>query len=93
MTIAALVILGLAAAGFAYRLVVGPSLADRIIGVDGLMAVGSGAIAVEALRSGDGQFLPVIVVVTLIGFVSTSVAARFIEAQETQDTLGEGDAP
>ena len=90
MITATFFLLILAAAGFLYRLIVGPSLADRIIGVDGLLAVGAGAVAVEALSTGDGQFIPVIVVITLIGFVSTSVAARFIEAQDTDPSSGNG---
>ena len=90
MIIATFIVLTLAAAGFLYRLIVGPSLADRIIGVDGLLAVGAGAVAVEALSTGDGQFIPVIVVITLIGFVSTSVAARFIEAQDTDSPTDNG---
>ncbi len=81
ITVAA-VLLVLAALGFVVRLVMGPSLADRIIAVDGMLAVGCGGIALEALHSGDGEYLPTIVVITLIGFVSTAVAARFIEAQD-----------
>lgn len=82
MIAAAGLILVLAAAGFAVRLVAGPTLADRIIAVDGILVVGCGAIALEALHSGDGEYLPTIVVITLIAFVGTAVAARFIEAQD-----------
>ena len=70
-----------AGACFGYRLLRGPTLADRVIAVDGLLVVGVSAIAVEAMQSGRGAFLPVAVVVTLVGFVGTAVIARFIEGQ------------
>ena len=37
------------------------------------------AIGVEAVRTGVGSFLPAALAVTLVGFLSTAVAARFIE--------------
>lgn len=70
-----------AAACFGYRLLRGPSLADRVIAIDGLLVVGVSAIAVRAMQTESGSFLPVAVVVTLVGFISTSVIARFIEGQ------------
>jgi multisubunit Na+/H+ antiporter MnhF subunit len=71
----------LAAAGllFAYRIARGPSLADRVLALDGLLTAGVAAIVTDAVRTGRGSFLPVAVVVTLVGFVSTAVVARFIE--------------
>lgn len=71
----------LAAACFGYRLLRGPSLADRVIAIDGLLVVGVSAIALRAMQTESGSFLPVAVVITLVGFISTSVIARFIEGQ------------
>lgn len=70
-----------AAACFAFRLLRGPTLSDRVIGIDGLLVVAMSAIATHAMHSGSGAFVPVIVTVTLVGFVSTSVVARFIEGR------------
>ena len=81
MITASFVVLALAAVGFGYRLLAGPSLADRVIGIDGLLVVGVSAIAVRAMQTGEGAFLPVAVVATLVGFVGTAVVARFIEGQ------------
>jgi multicomponent Na+:H+ antiporter subunit F len=78
---ASFVVLALAAVGFGYRLLAGPSLADRVIGIDGLLVVGVSAIALRAMQTGEGAFLPVAVVATLVGFVGTAVVARFIEGQ------------
>ena len=56
MTAAALVVLAVAAGLFAYRLAVGPSLADRVIALNGLVLVGMGAIATHAAHTGNGTF-------------------------------------
>ena len=85
MTGLALVALGIAALCFATRLVVGPTLSDRVIGLDGLVIVGIAAVAVRAVITGNGSFLPVLVVVTLVGFVSTAASARFIEARADRE--------
>lgn len=81
VTTAALLMLGAAACCFAVRLVRGPSLSDRVIGLDGLVIVGVAAVAVRAMATGNGAFLPVLVVVTLVGFVGTAASARFIEGR------------
>lgn len=81
MITASFVVLALASLGFGYRLLAGPSLADRVIGIDGLLVVGVSAIALRAMQTGEGAFLPVAVVATLVGFVGTAVVARFIEGQ------------
>jgi multisubunit Na+/H+ antiporter MnhF subunit len=75
------VLVCLAALGFGYRLLAGPSLTDRVIGIDGLLIVGITAIVLRAMETGEGAFLPVTLVVTLVGFVSTAVVARFIEGR------------
>ena len=81
MIAASYVLLGLAGLGFGFRLLRGPFLADRVMGLDGLLIVGVSAIAVRAMQTGSGAFLPVAVLVTLLGFISTGVIARFIEGQ------------
>lgn len=81
MTAAALVVLVLAAACFAYRLVAGPSLADRIIALNGLVLVGMGAIAAYAAHTGNGAFLPALVAVALVGPIGNGMMARFIEGR------------
>jgi multicomponent Na+:H+ antiporter subunit F len=82
MTAAAFVVLALAACGFGFRLVAGPSLTDRVLGVDGLIVVGVSALAVRAMQTGEGAFVPVAVVATLVGFVGTGIVARYIEGAE-----------
>jgi multisubunit Na+/H+ antiporter MnhF subunit len=81
MTAAALVVLALAAMCFAYRLVSGPSLADRVIALNGLVLVGMGAIAAHAAHTGTGAFLPALVALALVGPISSGMIARFIEGR------------
>lgn len=79
MILLTFVILTAAAVGFTYRLCVGPTLADRAIAVNGILLVGMGAIATQALRTHDGAFLPTLVAIAIVGSVSTGMVARFIE--------------
>lgn len=85
MTTAILLVLLAAAIGFGYRLVRGPTLVDRVIAVDGLIVVGVAALVVNAMRTGLGSFVPVAIVASLVGFVSTSAVARYIEGRDADD--------
>ena len=82
MTSATFVILAVAAFAFVFRLCVGPSVADRAVGLSGLVVVGMGAIATHAIREHTGAYLPTLVVVALVGPVSTAMVARYIEGRD-----------
>lgn len=73
------VLLALAGTGFLARAVIGPSLADRVVAVDGLLLVVVAGLAFHAAGTGRSWFLDVAVVVGLLGYVGTGVAARLIE--------------
>jgi multisubunit Na+/H+ antiporter MnhF subunit len=81
VTVAAYLALGLAATLFCYRLLRGPSLADRVIGIDGMIVCGMSLLIVRAMDSGRGAYLPAAVVLALVSFISTSVIARYIEGR------------
>jgi multicomponent Na+:H+ antiporter subunit F len=66
---------------FAVRLGRGPTLADRVIALDGMLVAGIGVLLVNAMDTGRGAFLQVAVLLALVGFISTSVIARFIEGR------------
>lgn len=74
-------VLSVAGALFCYRTLRGPTLSDRVIGIDGAIVAGISAVIVNAMATGRGSFLPVAVVMALVSFISTSVIARFIEGQ------------
>jgi multicomponent Na+:H+ antiporter subunit F len=79
LTLATFLILALALAGFTVRLVLGPTLADRTIALNGVVLVGMGAIAAHAAHTGNGAFLPAVVALALVGPIANGMIARFIE--------------
>lgn len=79
MTIAALLLLIAGAACFLARAIAGPSLADRVVAIDGLVVTILGVILVHSIRTNTHWFIGVAVVAALVGFLGTTAAARFIE--------------
>lgn len=79
MTLAALILLIAAAACFFARAVAGPSLADRVVALDGLVVTMVAIVLVHSIRRDSQWFLVVAVVVALVGFLGTTAGARFIE--------------
>lgn len=68
------VALALVAAGFLLalvRVVRGPSVADRAVGADVALSAVVATTALVALRTGAEQFLDVVLVATLLGFLAT----------------------
>lgn len=79
MITATFVVLSAAGALFALRAVRGPSIVDRMLAMDGMLVVGMMMIAAGAVRTGSGTYLPVVLILTLVGFVSTAIVARYVE--------------
>ena len=71
--------LGLAGLLAVVRLVLGPSVPDRIVALDNLLLVVVAGIAVGAAVTGKGDFLGVLVAVALLGFVGSVTVGRFVE--------------
>jgi multicomponent Na+:H+ antiporter subunit F len=61
------------------RMVLGPSLADRIVATDLLLVLVICAAGVNAVQFGRSAYLDVMVVVGVVGFLGTVTVARFIE--------------
>ena len=83
----ALSVLSLAGVGGLYRVLRGPSLPDRIIGLDVVLVCLMGGIATDAAASGSTANLDVLVIVAIVGFTTTLAASRFTER------LGRGGEP
>ena len=79
MIVAALVLLTIGGAGFLAKLVIGPTLADRVVSLDGLLTIVVTAMAAWGAYTGRSTYLTVGVVVALVAFLGTSAFARFIE--------------
>lgn len=61
-----------------YRLVRGPSFADRVVALDFLMLIGIGFITVKAVVSEEYSYIDVAIAMALVGFLATVAFARYI---------------
>ena len=71
--------LALAALLVLLRLLLGPSVPDRIVALDTLLQVVVAGVAIAAASTRTGDFLAVLVAVSLLGFLGTVIVARFVE--------------
>lgn len=62
-----------------WRLVKGPTAADRIIALDLLATFGIGVIAVTSIAYDHAAFLDVAIVLALVGYLATITFAHYIE--------------
>jgi len=59
------------------RVAWGPSILDRVVATDVMLAVIVAAIATEAAYTRDATALPVLVVISILGFTGSVSIARF----------------
>lgn len=60
------------------RVLTGPTLPDRILGLDMLVAVAIGFIAVLGIRTGFSFHVDIAIALGLVGFLATVAFARFV---------------
>ncbi|PHP65169.1 cation:proton antiporter [Zhengella mangrovi] len=89
-----LIALALLSAAFlltVYRVVRGPTLPDRILGLDMLVAAAIGFIAVIGIRTGYTLYVDIAIALGLVGFLATVAFARFVLARgKTEGVLPPG---
>lgn len=73
-----------------FRVVRGPSLADRILGLELMTTLGVCLIGIVAVRAGLTVYLDVAIGLALVGFLATVAFSRFLQRlhrqqQERQD--------
>lgn len=68
-----------------YRVERGPSMFDRILGVDVTTAVLIGTVALIAAATKRGDPVPVLVVLALVGFIGSVSIARFAAAESAEE--------
>jgi len=73
------VLVAVGAALCVLRIVRGPSLADRVLGLDTLLVTIVIEVALDAARTDDGRNLDLLLVVALVAFIGTVAVGRFIE--------------
>ncbi|MBF9058028.1 pH regulation protein F [Rhodobacterales bacterium HKCCSP123] len=77
-----LVMLGVA---FAFiRLILGPSLPDRVVALDMMTVLIVSFCGLYAILSEDTAFIDVAIVLALVGFLATVALARFVERRSTR---------
>jgi multicomponent Na+:H+ antiporter subunit F len=76
-----------------FRIARGPTLPDRVLGLDMLTSVGIGYVAVIALRTGFQFYVDIAIALALVGFLATVALARFIlQRWSIQRSKDEGEA-
>ncbi len=60
------------------RIIIGPSLPDRVIALDLLVYIGISYIAVVVIYTGYFLYLDIAIALGLVGFLATVAFARFI---------------
>lgn len=77
-TLVALAMLGLALLISVVRVVIGPTLADRVLALDLLTVVAMGFVGTIAIRTGLMLYLDIALALALLGFLATIALARYI---------------
>ena len=81
MTVLSVLLYGMTGVGVLLalvRLALGPSLLDRVVATDALLVIISAGLAVYAALTRNPTVVPVLVVVSLLGFVGSVSVARYI---------------
>ncbi|UXM91258.1 monovalent cation/H+ antiporter complex subunit F [Paenarthrobacter sp. JL.01a] len=82
--VATAVILSLAAAGAIIRIAIGPSLLDRVLASDVLLAIVGAALAVDMAVNRHLNNLMLLVALAIIGFIGSVTVARFVAERREQ---------
>lgn len=82
----ALVLLTLALLVSVVRIIIGPTLPDRVLALDLLTVVAMGFIGAIAVRTGLTLYLDIAIALALLGFLATVALARYILRQAGRDT-------
>ncbi|CEG23359.1 Na(+)/H(+) antiporter subunit F [Planococcus massiliensis] len=81
----ALVVISCAFVGLLYRLVKGPTVADRVVALDALGVALVSIVALLSLIIGTEFFLEIILLLSILSFIGTTAFAKFIERGEIFD--------
>ncbi|ASU56421.1 MULTISPECIES: monovalent cation/H+ antiporter complex subunit F [Nocardiopsis] len=79
------VMLGLAALLSVTRMLIGPGILDRAISVDVLLASALTGVGAYAAFTRDPTVLPTLLVLSLLGFVSSVSIAKFVARRAHED--------
>lgn len=77
-TLIALILLGLALLVSVVRIIIGPTLADRVLALDLMTVVAMGFVGALAIRTGQMLYLDIAIALALLGFLATIALARYV---------------
>jgi multicomponent Na+:H+ antiporter subunit F len=73
--------------GFAlWRLVIGPTLPDRVVALDMMTILMVAFTALYAIASGEDAFLDIAIALALVAFLATVALARYAERRMRQES-------
>jgi multicomponent Na+:H+ antiporter subunit F len=82
-TMLALVLIGASLALVVIRMILGPTLADRILCLDTITILAAGGIGIYATRTALFLYLDIAIAVALVGFLSTAAFARYLVSRKS----------
>jgi multicomponent Na+:H+ antiporter subunit F len=91
-TLISLVLLGVALLVSLVRIVIGPSLSDRVLALDLLAVVAMGFVGAIAVRTGLWLYLDIAIALALLGFLATVALARYILLRGAKNEMTKGEA-
>jgi multicomponent Na+:H+ antiporter subunit F len=74
------------------RVVIGPTLADRVLALDQLVAIAIGFIALIAIRTGFSLYIDIALALGLVGFLATASFARYLFVSSGESEAAAQDA-
>lgn len=74
----AFIVLAISLAFCFYRLIVGPTLPDRVVAMDTITTVIIAMIAIYCIKESNAIFYDAILVLSILGFVGTVSMAKFL---------------
>lgn len=77
-SLVALIVLGLALLLSIVRIIIGPTLSDRVLALDLMTVVAMGFVGAVAVRTGLMLYLDIAIALALLGFLATVALARYI---------------
>lgn len=82
-TLISLILLSLALLISVVRIIIGPTLGDRVLALDLMTVLAMGFIATFAIRTGLMLYLDIAIAVALLGFLATIALARYIMSRNS----------
>lgn len=70
-----------------FRLLSGPSVADRVVALDTMTLLGIGFVSVVAAETGEDAYVDVAIALALVGFLSTVAFARYVYRHGVRDPI------